>query len=108
MREMAFELNLRTRMDAVEVHERRRYAGLMSRETTAVVEDGTTAGVAAEKAKVPAKHGSDAAAWLTDSRSLVTETITNMDLPRISFLHKEITKTAIGFDRIQFITTMAT
>lgn len=83
----------------------------MSRATTALVADGGgAAGVAPHKTKVPGKHGGGdtVAAWLADSRSLVTETITNMNLPRISFLHKEITKTAIGFDRIQFITTMAT
>ncbi|CAM9649007.1 unnamed protein product, partial [Ectocarpus sp. 13 AM-2016] len=44
----------------------------------------------------------------TDSRSLVTETMSAMDLPRISFLRREIQRKASGLDRVEFIMTMAT
>lgn len=79
----------------------------MSRATAAEA-DGTTAAIGVAETKVQAKHGGDAAARLGDTRSLVAEMITSSDLSRLSFLRKEITKRSIGFDRIQFITTMAT
>ncbi len=44
----------------------------------------------------------------TDPRSLVNETITTMDLPRISFLRREISKRPNGLDRVEFVMTMAT
>lgn len=44
----------------------------------------------------------------TDSRSLVNEAITTMDLPRISFLRREISKRPTGLDRVEFVMTMAT
>ncbi|CAM9409360.1 unnamed protein product [Scytosiphon promiscuus] len=43
-----------------------------------------------------------------ESRSLVTETIAAMDLPRISFLRKETEKKALGLDLAEFILALAT
>lgn len=59
------------------------------------------------KAKVQAKRIKEAPRQV-DSRSLVNETITTMDLPRITYLHKEITKRPSGLDRIEFVMIMAT
>ena len=63
--------------------------------------------VSKTRAKVQAKRGHQAPRH-ADSRSLVNEAITTMDLPRISYLHNEITKKALGLDRIEFVMTMAT
>eukprot|EP00903_Cladosiphon_okamuranus_P013184 g12296.t2 len=70
--------------------------------------DGETLATAGRaKPKVQVKRSKEAPRHV-DSRSLVNETIMTMDLPRITYLHKETTKRQSGLDRIEFVMIMAT
>ncbi|CAM9252096.1 unnamed protein product, partial [Laminaria digitata] len=44
----------------------------------------------------------------SDSRNIITDTLTAMGLPQISFLRKQIRKRKAGLNRIDFVMKMAT